>query len=317
MNTVADVLRKPRGKQGFFRRLGRDLTKNYILYIMILPVLAYYIIFAYVPMGGLQLAFKDYQIKAGIFGSEYVGFKHFSRFLGSYNLGQLVWNTISISLYCIILGTIAPIVFSLFINYVRHHRWKKVLQMVTYLPYFISSVVLVGMLNIFFGDNGLVNALLKGIGVSQVPFMSSSETFRAMYTLSGVWQGLGFSSVVYIAALAGVDQQIHEAAIVDGAKIRHRMWYIDLMEIRPTIMVLFIMSLGGIINVGYEKVLLMQNSLNTATSEVLSTYVYKVGLINSDYGFSTAIGVVNSLVSMVLLITANRVARRIAGYSVW
>ena len=284
---------------------------------MILPVVAYYVIFAYIPMGGIMLAFKDYQIKQGIFGSAFVGFKHFSRFLGAYNLKQLVLNTVSISLYCIILGTVAPIAFSLLINYVRNKHWKKTLQMVTYLPYFISTVVLVGMLNIFFGDNGLVNSLLKNLGLTDIPFMSSAEMFRPMYTLSSVWQGLGFSSVVYIAALAGVDQQIHEAAIVDGAKIRHRMWYIDLMEIRPTIMVLFIMSLGGIINVGYEKVLLMQNALNTATSEVLSTYVYKVGLINSDYGFSTAIGVVNSLVSMILLISANLVAKRIAGYSVW
>ena len=284
---------------------------------MILPVVAYYVIFAYIPMGGILLAFKDYQIKLGIFSSEFVGFRHFYRFLSSYNLKQLILNTVSISLYCIILGTVAPIAFSLFINYVRNKHWKKTLQMVTYLPYFISTVVLVGMLNIFLGDNGLVNSMLKNLGLTIVPFMSSEKMFRPVYTLSSVWQGLGFSSVVYIAALAGVDQQIHEAAIVDGAKIRHRMWYIDLMEIRPTIMVLFIMSLGGIINVGYEKVLLMQNALNTATSEVLSTYVYKVGLINSDYGFSTAIGVVNSLVSMILLITANRVARRIAGYSVW
>ena len=314
---MTDPITHNRPRATFFSRVCRDLAKNYILYIMILPVVAYYVIFAYIPMGGIMLAFKDYQIKQGIFGSAFVGFKHFSRFLGAYNLKQLVLNTVSISLYCIILGTVAPIAFSLLINYVRNKHWKKTLQMVTYLPYFISTVVLVGMLNIFFGDNGLVNSLLKNLGLTDIPFMSSAEMFRPMYTLSSVWQGLGFSSVVYIAALAGVDQQIHEAAIVDGAKIRHRMWYIDLMEIRPTIMVLFIMSLGGIINVGYEKVLLMQNALNTATSEVLSTYVYKVGLINSDYGFSTAIGVVNSLVSMILLISANLVAKRIAGYSVW
>ena len=314
---MTDPITHNRPRATFFSRVCRDLAKNYILYIMILPVVAYYVIFAYIPMGGIMLAFKDYQIKQGIFGSAFVGFKHFSRFLGAYNLKQLVLNTVSISLYCIILGTVAPIAFSLLINYVRNKHWKKTLQMVTYLPYFISTVVLVGMLNIFFGDNGLVNSLLKNLGLTDIPFMSSAEMFRPMYTLSSVWQGLGFSSVVYIAALAGVDQQIHEAAIVDGAKIRHRMWYIELMEIRPTIMVLFIMSLGGIINVGYEKVLLMQNALNTATSEVLSTYVYKVGLINSDYGFSTAIGGVNSLVSMILLISANLVAKRIAGYSVW
>ena len=189
--------------------------------------------------------------------------------------------------------------------------------MVTYLPYFISNVVMVGMLGIFLGDSGIVNVLLEKIGLEAVPFLSSGKLFRDVYAWSGVWQGLGYSSVIYIAALSGVDQQIHEAAIVDGASIWRRIWHIDLVELRPTILVLFIMSLGNVINVGYEKVLLMQNSLNTSTSEILSTYIYKVGLINSDYGFSTAVGLFNSLVSMVLLVIANKVSKKLAGYSLW
>lgn len=305
------------GKKSFWARLGRDIRVNYILYLMMVPVAAYFIIFHYIPMAGIQLAFKNYQIKAGIWGSPWVGLKHFKRFFASYNFGSLLKNTISISLYSLLAGAAIPILFSLMINYVRSSRWKKTLQMITYLPYFISNVVLVGMLAIFLGDNGIVNVALNALGAEGIPFLSSGNLFRSVYTWSGVWQGLGFSSVIYIAALAGVDMQLHEAAIVDGASIWQRIWHIDLMEIRPTIFVVFIMGLGGVINVSYEKILLMQNPLNLATSEVLSTYTYKMGLINSDYGFSTAVGLFNSLVSMVLLFWANRTTRKLAGYSIW
>lgn len=313
-----DAARAPRlDRPSFGQRLLADIRKNWILYVMVLPVLAYYLLFSYVPMAGIQLAFKKYMIKKGIWGSPWVGLKNFSRFFKGYNFWTLIWNTMAISLYSLVVGTVVPILFSVLINYVRHKRWKKTLQMVTYLPYFISNVVLVGMLAIFLGNSGLINALLQRLGLEAIPFLSSGKLFRSVYTWSGVWQGLGYSSVIYIAALSGVDPQIHEAAIVDGASIWRRIWHIDLAELRPTVLVLFIMSLGNVINVGYEKVLLMQNSLNTSTSEVLSTYVYKIGLINSDYGFSTAVGLFNSLVSMVLLLVANRVAKKLAGYSIW
>lgn len=262
-----DAARAPRlDRPSFGQRLLADIRKNWILYVMVLPVLAYYLLFSYVPMAGIQLAFKKYMIKKGIWGSPWVGLKNFSRFFKGYNFWTLIWNTMAISLYSLVVGTVVPILFSVLINYVRHKRWKKTLQMVTYLPYFISNVVLVGMLAIFLGDSGLINALLQRLG------------------LEAIWR---------------------------------RIWHIDLAELRPTVLVLFIMSLGNVINVGYEKVLLMQNSLNTSTSEVLSTYVYKIGLINSDYGFSTAVGLFNSLVSMVLLLVANRVAKKLAGYSIW
>lgn len=307
----------PKQREGFGRRLTKDLKRNYILYLMILPVVAYFFLFSYVPMAGAQLAFKDYLIKEGIWGSPWVGWKHFARFFSSYNFWDLLRNTLAISLYCLVVGTVVPILFSVLINYVRNKRWQKTLQMVTYLPYFISNVVLVGMLTLFLGDSGILNTLLERLGLGSIPFMSSAKLFRGVYTWSGVWQGLGYSAVIYIAALAGVDVQLHEAAIVDGASIWRRIWHIDLVALRPTIVVLFIMSLGNVINVGYEKVLLMQNSLNLATSEVLSTYIYKMGLINSDYGFSTAVGLFNSIVSMVLLFGANRLCRKLAGYSLW
>lgn len=298
-------------------RLLRDMRVNWILYLMIIPPTIYYILFAYVPMAGIQMAFKEYFIKKGIWGSPWVGFANFERFFSIYNFRALLWNTVSISLYGLVVGTFAPIAFSLMINYVRSTRWKKILQMVTYLPYFISTVVLVGMLGIFMGDNGLINSLLKTAGMGTIPFLSSAASFPHTYVLSGVWQSLGFSSVIYIAALSGVDTQIHEAATVDGASIWRRIWHIDLVEIRPTIIVLFIMGLGSVINIGYEKVLLMQNPLNISASEVLSTFIYKVGMINSDYGYATAVGLFNSVISMILLFVANRVCRKIADYSLW
>lgn len=301
----------------FSVRLKKDLRKNKALYLMLIPVVIYFVLFSYIPMAGIQLAFKTYHIKKGIWGSPWLGLDHFKRFFHSYNFGDLIVNTITISIYSIVVGAIIPVLFSLLINYVRGKRWKKTLQMVTYLPYFISTVVLVGMLAIFLGDSGILNTLLKKMGMNVIPFMSSAKFFRSVYVWSGVWQGLGYSSVIYIAALAGVDQQIHEAAIVDGASIWHRIWYIDLMELRPTIIVLFILNLGSLINVGYEKVLLMQNPLNIAKSEILSTYIYKIGLVNSDYGLATAVGLFNSIISLILLIIANRVAKKIAGFSLW
>ncbi|MEG1687938.1 MAG: ABC transporter permease subunit, partial [Angelakisella sp.] len=271
----------------------------------------------YIPMAGIQLAFKNYSIKKGIWGSKWIGFDHFERFFSSFNFQDLLLNTISISVYCLILGTVLPIIFSLMINYVRSKRAKKALQMVTYLPYFISTVVLVGMLQLFLGDAGMVNVVLNLFGHESISFLSSPSMFKGVYAWSGAWQGLGFSSVIYIAALAGVDTQIHEAAIVDGASIWQRIWHIDLTEITPTILVLLIMGLGGIINVGYEKILLMQNQLNFSASDVISTYVYRIGLVNSDYGYSTAVGLFNSVISMVLLFVANRASKKIAGFSMW
>jgi putative aldouronate transport system permease protein len=305
------------GRLTFRHKLLRDLRVNYILYFMLLPVALYYILFSYVPMAGIQLAFKDYMIKRGIWGSPWIGFEHFKRFFSNYNFRSVLQNTISISLYGLAAGTITPIFFSLMINYMRNLKWKKTLQMATYLPYFISTVVMVGMLQIFLGHNGMLNVLMKLLKLDEIPLLSSARWFQSAYVWSGVWQGMGFSSVIYIAALSGVDPQTHEAAIVDGASIWRRIWHIDLVDIQPTILVLLIMGLSGIINVGYEKVLLMQNALNLSSSEVLSTYIYKVGLINNDYGYSTAAGLFNSVISVILLLLANKTSRRLVGYSLW
>lgn len=304
-------------QNSFGARVKRDLRINTVSYVLMVPVIIYFILFHYVPMAGIQLAFKKYQIKDGIWGSPWVGFDHFERLFSSYNFKNLILNTLGISVYTLVLLTVTPIIFAVLVNYVRHTRWKKTLQMVTYLPYFISAVVLVGMLQIFLGADGMLNILLPKIGLDTVPLLTSPSMFHGVYAWSGAWQGLGFSSVIYIATLAGVDPGLHEAAIMDGASIWRRIWHIDLPELRPTILLLFILGIGNVVNVDFQKVLLMQNPLNLSASEVLSTYVYKVGLINNDYGFSTAVGLFNSIISLILLVLANRAAKKFAGYSLW
>lgn len=302
----------------FIQRLRKDIKKNWILYVMILPVVAYYLIFEYGPMYGIQLAFKDYQIKKGIFGSPWVGLEHFKRFINGYNFWTLIKNTVGISLYSLLVGFPIPIIFALMLNYLRNRYLKKTIQMVSYAPHFISTVVMCGMISIFLKeDTGIFNVIRGMLGLESVAFMAKAEWFKSIYVWSGVWKGMGWNSIIYISALAGVDYQLHEAAIVDGATKIQRIIHVDLPSIKPTIIMLFIMQMGSVMNVGFEKVFLLQNALNLSSSEVISTYVYKMGLINSDYGYSTAIGLFKSVINMVLILSANRLSRWIADESLF
>ncbi len=302
----------------FIQRLRKDIKKNWILYVMILPVVAYYLIFEYGPMYGIQLAFKDYQIKKGIFGSPWVGLEHFKRFINGYNFWTLIKNTVGISLNSLLVGFPIPIIFALMLNYLRNRYLKKTIQMVSYAPHFISTVVMCGMISIFLKeDTGIFNVIRGMLGLESVAFMAKAEWFKSIYVWSGVWKGMGWNSIIYISALAGVDYQLHEAAIVDGATKIQRIIHVDLPSIKPTIIMLFIMQMGSVMNVGFEKVFLLQNALNLSSSEVISTYVYKMGLINSDYGYSTAIGLFKSVINMVLILSANRLSRWIADESLF
>lgn len=304
-------------KEVFLKKCRKQWKKNWLLYLMSLPVMAYYICFSYIPMAGVQLAFKEFRIKDGIWGSPWVGFEHFERFFSSYNFKQLLANTLTISIYTLILGIVMPVIFALMLNYVRKERMKKTIQMLTYLPYFISTVVMVGMLEIFLGDRGMVNAVLGKLGAEPIGFLTTPSMFADVYAWSGTWQGLGFSSVMFVSALAGVDYELHEAAIVDGASKWRRIWHIDLVAIRSLIMLVLILNLGSVINVGYEKVLLMQNPLNMAASDVISTYVYRLGVLQQDYGYSTAVGLFNSLISVALILASNTIAKKTCNYSLW
>ncbi|RHP36397.1 ABC transporter permease [Lachnotalea sp. AF33-28] len=304
-------------KEVFLKKCRKQWKKNWLLYLMSLPVMAYYICFSYIPMAGVQLAFKEFRIKDGIWGSPWVGFEHFERFFSSYNFKQLLANTLTISIYTLILGIVMPVIFALMLNYVRKERMKKTIQMLTYLPYFISTVVMVGMLEIFLGDRGMVNSVLGKLGAEPIGFLTTPSMFADVYAWSGTWQGLGFSSVMFVSALAGVDYELHEAAIVDGASKWRRIWHIDLVAIRSLIMLVLILNLGSVINVGYEKVLLMQNPLNMAASDVISTYVYRLGVLQQDYGYSTAVGLFNSLISVALILASNTIAKKTCNYSLW
>lgn len=305
-------------KESLGIRLWKNMKKNWILYVMIAPVAVYYIVFAYTPMYGILLAFKNYKVKQGIMGSPWVGLDHFRRFFSAYNFKQLIGNTVGISVYSLIIGFPIPIVFALMLNYLTHNRLKKVVQMVSYAPYFISTVVICGMITIFMApDTGILNVIRGFFGLESVNFLAKPEWFKSIYVWTGVWQGMGWSSIIYISALAGVDYEMHEAAIVDGATKIQRMIHVDLPSIKPTILMLLILQMGSIMNVGFEKVYLLQNTLNKSAASVISTYVYEVGLINSDYGYSTAVGLFNSLINLGLVVAANQLSKRFAGESLF
>ena len=299
-------------------RLIREIRHNWILYLMILPVLAYFIIFHYVPMYGIQIAFRDYRIKAGITGSEWVGLEHFQRFFSSYNFSALLKNTLTLSLYSLLVGFPIPILFALMLNYLKNRFLKKTVQMVSYAPHFISTVVICSMLQIFCDrDTGVFNALLKMFGAEPVSFLANAGLFKHIYVWSGVWQDVGWSAIIYISALAGVDYEMHEAAIIDGASKVQRMRYIDLPSIKSTIVMLLILKFGSIMNVGFEKVYLLQNSLNRSAASIISTYVYEVGLVDHDYSYSTAVGLFNTVINVILLVGANTLSKKVADESLF
>lgn len=298
--------------------LLKNLKKNWILYVMILPVLVYFIIFHYVPMYGAILAFKDYKTKLGIWGSPWVGLENFERFFSTYNFKNLLTNTLGISVYSLLVGFPLPIVFALFLNYLRSVRLKKTVQMVSYAPHFISTVVICSILTLFTNpDTGVFNFLRELMGLEPVNFMAKKEWFKSIYVWSGVWQSLGWDAIIYISSLAGVDYQMHEAAIIDGASKIQRIIYIDIPSIKPTIVMLLILRMGQMMSIGFEKVYLLQNDLNKPSSEIISTFVYEVGLINADYGYSTAVGLFNALINVILLVTANIVSKKLLDESIF
>lgn len=285
---------------------------------MICPVVVYYVIFAYTPMYGVLLAFKNYRVKLGILGSPWVGLDHFRRFFSAYNFKQLLGNTLGLSVYSLLAGFPIPIIFALMLNYLRSTKLKKSVQMVSYAPYFISTVVMCGMITIFLNPTtGVFNTLRNLFGLPSVDALAKPEWFKHIYVWTGIWQGMGWSSIIYISALSGVDMQLHEAAIIDGANKLQRMYHVDLPSIKPTIIMLLILQLGSLMSVGFEKVYLLQNALNRSAASVISTYTYEVGLINADYGYSTAVGLFNSVINVILLVSANVLSRKIADESLF
>jgi len=294
------------------------MKRNWQLYLFLLPAVVFIILFMYTPMYGLQIAFKNYNATDGIWGSQWVGLKWFERFFSTPRCWEIVKNTLTISVYSLIAGFPLPICLAIILNYVKNLHFKKFAQTITYMPYFISTVVLVGMMNLFFSpSSGFVNTMIKALGGEPIYFMGISSAFPHMYVWSGVWQSMGYSSIIYIAALSGVSPELHESAVIDGANILQRIWHIDIPTIMPTMIILLIMSCGNIMNVGYEKVFLMQNDLIADVSEIISTYVYKIGLINNQFSFSTAIGLMNNVINFIILVAANKISNKIFGSGLW
>lgn len=315
MNTTKSA---PTAKKSKMKKTIQGMLKHWQFYLIISVPLAFVLIFSYAPMYGVLMAFQDFSPRRGVFGSEWVGLKHFEQFLSSPSSMRIIWNTLEIGIYGLIAGFPLPIILAVGLNECRHQKFKKVVQMVTYAPYFISTVVLVSIIIQLTGDRtGLINNILGLVGIDSINFMGEPELFSSVYVWSGIWQGTGYAAIIYIAALAGVSPELQEAAVVDGATKVQRIWNVDLPAIKPQIIILFIFNMGSIIGVGFEKTYLMQNDLNLSKSEVISTFVYKVGLESADYSFSTAVGLFNSLVSVLLLLSANFVAKKVSDTSLF
>nr|WP_240762056.1 ABC transporter permease subunit [Paenibacillus thalictri] len=288
------------------------------MYLLIAPVLAYFIIFHYAPMYGLQIAFKDFIATKGITGSSWVGFKHFKQFFQSYYASRIILNTLGVSAMQLIIGFPMPILLAIMINELRGSKFKRTVQTVTYAPHFLSAVVLVGIMIIFLSPrSGLVNQIIAFFGGERIAFFGEPGWFKTLYVLSDVWQNMGWASIIYLAALAGIDPQQYEAAVIDGAGKLQKIIHITIPGLLPTAIILLILNLGTLMSVGFEKVYLMQNDLNLDSSEIISTYVYKKGLLGAQYSFSAAVGLFNSVINFILLIVVNGLSRRVSKTSLW
>jgi ABC-type polysaccharide transport system permease subunit len=310
------VQEKVSKKAGFWRRRWncRDL------YLLLLIPAVYVLIFNYIPMYGVTLGFKNYQARAGIWGSPWVGLYHFQRFLTSPNFFNILRNTLTLSVYGLIAGFPLPIILAIFVNHSYLLRAKKTVQSITFAPYFFSTVIMVGLIVQILGmRTGGINIFLSAIGRREINFMGSAVLFPHIYVWSGIWQGTGYGAIIYISTLAAVDPTLHEAAIIDGATIWQRIWHIDLTTIRPIIVIMLILSMGGIMGSNFEKIYLLQSPQNISASEVIATYVYKVGLgsSRSDFSFGTAIGLFQNVVGVILTLTVNRVAMLLTGESMF
>ena len=294
-----------------------ELKRRWQLYLMLVLPLAYLIIFCYVPMGGVIIAFKDYSIRGGIWGSDWVGFKHFINFFNTPDFFKLLRNTLILSLYNLVITFPMPIILALAVNELKSKAYKKVVQMVTYLPYFISIVVVVSILQDFTSADGVLTQLAAALGDTGGALWSRPEWFRTLYIGSNIWQHLGYNSIIFISALAAIDQELYEAAVIDGAGRWKQTLYITLPELSSTIVVLLILRLGQIMNVGYEKTILMYSPATYETADVIASYVYRVGIEDADYGYSTAINFFNSVVNFLVLFVANAISRKLSETSLW
>lgn len=301
------------------RSLIQRILRSWQLYVLLVPALVWLILFAYYPMYGLIIAFKDFKIRAGILASPWANplFKHFTNFFSTSIASTTIINTILLSVYQLLFSFWVPVVFALLLNQIRSNGARKAIQTISYAPYFLSNVVLVCIISVLFSSTGVVNSILTSMGMKIQNFTSEAQYFRPLYIGSSIWQSMGFNAIIYIAALSSISPELYEAALIDGANKFQRVWYIDLPLIMPTVILMFILAVGNIMTIGYEKAWLMQAGGNTSVSEIISTYVYKTGLQSAQYSFATAVGLFNSVVNFIILVIANLIAKKTADISIF
>lgn len=321
---VAKILRKQRndtGGNGSAPPKGKPFTsisRSWDLFLLLLPAVVLLLVFSYGPLYGVLMAFQDYSAVRGVFGSKWVGLKHFTRFVTANNFTGLLRNTLTISIYSLAAGFPLPIILALLLNKLKNQKFKGFVQTASYAPYFISTVVLVGMMRIFFTpETGIFNHLIMAFGGQDFDYFASGPAFKHLYVWSDVWKNIGWGSIIYVAALSNINPELYESAKVDGASAMKTIWHIDLPGILPTVITLLILNTGNLMSVGFEKAYLMQTTLNTEFSEIISTYVYKVGIKGAQFSFSTAVNTFNSVINCVLLIVVNKVARATGETSLW
>lgn len=303
---------------GYFKRLMADMYRDRLLYLLLIPFVTWFFVFKYIPMAGIQIAFKDFSLFKGISGSKWIGLDHVMEFIGSEYFLRVLKNTIIISLYGLVICFPAQIILAIMISEVRNVRYKKTVQTLTYLPHAVSAVVVAGIVTNFLApSNGLVNIILDKLGFDKIYFLINPGYFRGIYTVMNLWKETGFSSIVFIAAIAGIDTQLYEAAKMDGANKLKQIIHVTLPGILPTIVVMLIMKVGNLLNVGYESIILLYQPATYETADVISTYVYRSGLIDGRYDFATAVGLFNSIVALVLVVSANKFSRKLTESSLW
>lgn len=304
-------------ERSFAYRIRKDWLRNKALYVLVIPVLLFYILFHYKPMYGAIIAFKDYTPSLGVAKSEWVGFANFTRFFKSIYFGRLIRNTILLSLYDLLFGFPAPIILALLLNEVRGKKFKSLTQTVTYLPHFISLIVVTGMITNFSMSTGLFNDIIAFFSGQRSPLLQNPKLYRGIYVASSIWQEIGWGSIIYLSALAGVDSQLYEAAQIDGAGKWKQLINITLPSIAPTIIIMFILKTGSLMNMGYEKTILLYNPATYETADIISSHIYRVGLLEQDWSYSTAIGLFNSVINFALLLFANRMSKHYSETSLW
>lgn len=301
----------------FSYRARKDWLRNWSLYVLVIPVLVFYVLFHYKPMYGAIIAFKEYTPALGVAKSPWVGFANFTRFFKSVYFVRLIKNTILLSVYNLVIGFPAPIILALLLNEVRSKKFKSLTQTITYLPHFISLIVVTGMLTDFSMTTGLFNDIIVALGGEASPLLQNPDLYRTIYVLSSVWQEVGWGSIIYLSALAGVDQQLYEAAAIDGAGKWKQLLNVTLPGIAPTIIIMLILKMGSLMNMGYEKTILLYNPSTYETADIISSYIYRIGLLEQDWSYSTAIGLFNSLINFGLLIFTNRMSKKFSETSLW